>query len=298
MDPTPHDGNHRPEVPPLSLTYGSTRTTTKLSSPGEAALPEASVPARSPDEVPSLPSMPGQDIWHRLRGAPAESRFTILKLLGLGSTSQVYAVADRNLLREVAVKVLDERVQDDSGIASFIEEAQLTAGLDHSNIPPVLDLDLTASGRPYFATRRLEGRTLGDLIDSCTKEARAPGIDTPNAIVSRMIAICNAMAYAHHRGVIHQDLKPDNILVGSFGELLVLDWGCAAHRGGPAQARHLRHAALREPGADARRARRPAQRHLLPRRHHVPPADRAAADVEPGQRGLLAAQMRGLDRSP
>ncbi len=196
--------------------------------PGEAAVTESSVPTRQPGASPALPQLPGAEIWSQLHDSAPAVRFEIVKLLGLGSTSQVYAVADRSLQREVAVKVLDERVQDQAAIRSFVEEAQLTATLDHTNIPPVFDVDISDGGRPYFSTRRVEGRTLGDLIEISAPGGPAAGIDSPNAIVSRLIAVCNAIAYAHHQGIVHQDIKPENILIGAFGEVLVLDWGCAA----------------------------------------------------------------------
>jgi hypothetical protein len=181
------------------------------------------------------PELHGTEVWSRLAelGLAAargrEERFAVERILGMGSTGQVYAVLDRNLRRQIAVKVLNRDMANDAhGLASFIEEAQITAALKHPNVLPVLDIDITSGGRPFFSMSKIEGRTLGELIEQSTIDARHGAIASFNAVVSLVIAVCNAVAYAHHQRIVHQDIKPDNILIGEFGEVLVLDWGCAA----------------------------------------------------------------------
>jgi serine/threonine protein kinase len=174
------------------------------------------------------------EIWSKLgaigaSASPAvEGRYSVQNVLGVGSTGQVYAVLDRNLERQVAIKVLKIETAANAGeLANFIEEAKITAALKHPNVLQVLDIDVTKGGRPYFSMGKVDGRTLGDFIAESTPVARHPRLASFNGVVSIFIDICDAIAFAHHRRIVHQDVKPDNILVGDFGEVLVLDWGCA-----------------------------------------------------------------------
>jgi hypothetical protein len=151
----------------------------------------------------------------------------------------VYRATDTALGREVAVKVLLKRFTPGSGTAGrFREEARIAAQLQHPGIPPVHDLGTLPDGRPFLAMKLIRGETLDALL-----AARAPGraggppAGSPEpppvaaADLPRFVAvfgqICQAVGYAHQHGVIHRDLKPSNVMVGSFGEVQVMDWGLA-----------------------------------------------------------------------
>jgi len=132
---------------------------------------------------------------------------------------------DVNIKREVALKqILPEHVENGVLNRRFLYEAQITGQLEHPSIVPVYCLGADEAGHPYYVMRFVKGRTLDEII----KEHHA----SPNAIVfrellRRFIAVCQAVAYAHSRGVIHRDLKPANVMLGDYGETLVLDWGLA-----------------------------------------------------------------------
>ncbi len=167
-----------------------------------------------------------------LAGDPALERYEVEGYLGGGSTSEVYAVLDRSLGRHLAVKVLARgELSDQASVASFVLGAQLTAELRHPNILQAVDLDLTRSGQPFLSMHRVDGRTLASAIECQDGATPHAAIANVHGLVSVFIQICQAIAYAHHRGIVHQDVKPDNILIGDFGEVLVLDWGCAARLG-------------------------------------------------------------------
>jgi eukaryotic-like serine/threonine-protein kinase len=136
---------------------------------------------------------------------------------GMGTVSRCF---DRVLLREVAVKTLR-----DSGTASmqFVEEAQITGQLDHPNIVPVHDLGVRGAREAFFTMKLVKGRTLSEEI-----EALHQGGFTSEAledVLRVLLKVCEAVAFAHSRGVVHRDLKPANVMVGSHGQVYVMDWG-------------------------------------------------------------------------
>nr|MBA2480603.1 protein kinase [Planctomycetota bacterium] len=157
-----------------------------------------------------------------------EVRFEVEGNLGSGANGEVYAVIDRSLKRPVAAKVFTRCSPDNSEeVAQFVDEARITASLQHPNVLPVYDLALSKEGRVYFTMKRIDGRSLGDAINRSTSAARSEPIATFNAVVGIFKDVANALSYAHHRGVLHLDVKPDNIMLGSFGETLLVDWGSA-----------------------------------------------------------------------
>ena len=120
-------------------------------------------------------------------------------------------------------------------VRRFVEEAQIGGQLQHPGIVPIYELGAFADRRPFFAMKLVKGRTLSSLLAERTDPAR----DLPR-FLSLFESICQTMAYAHARGVIHRDLKPSNVMVGSFGEVQVMDWGLAKvlPRGGAADDAH------------------------------------------------------------
>jgi serine/threonine protein kinase len=137
----------------------------------------------------------------------------------------VYRARDLALDREVAVKVLQQRYEPGSSTAArFVEEARITAQLQHPGIPAVYQVGTLPDSRPFLAMKLIKGQTLDTLL-----KAKAP-IDRL-AVVE---AVAQAVGYAHAHGVLHRDLKPANVMVGSFGEVQVMDWGLAKVLGGRA----------------------------------------------------------------
>ncbi|HEV7559071.1 MAG TPA: serine/threonine-protein kinase, partial [Kofleriaceae bacterium] len=145
------------------------------------------------------------------------ARFETLGELGRGGMGSVVDAFDHTLVRRVAIKnVLDS---DAAALARFEREVLITACLEHPSIVPLYDAGRDASGKPYYVMRRVDGQPL----DAATR-------DTPGerlALVPNVLAACDAVAFAHARSIVHRDLKPSNILLGPFGETLVIDWGLA-----------------------------------------------------------------------
>lgn len=143
---------------------------------------------------------------------------------GMGSVHEARQMATR---RTVAVKLMLDDA-DESGTLRFVEEAQITAQLEHPNIVPVHDLDIDEEGRPFYTMKLVQGinlRRILQLIRAGTAETIAKYPLTQ--LLTIFQKICDGVAFAHARGVIHRDLKPENVMVGSFGEVLVMDWGLA-----------------------------------------------------------------------
>jgi serine/threonine-protein kinase len=130
---------------------------------------------------------------------------------------------DGRLNRELAVKVLHPQLRDATAVVRrFTDEAQIAGQLQHPGIVPVHDLGVLPDGRPFFTMKLVKGRTLADLL----AERPDPAHDRPR-FLKVFEQVCQTMAYAHSRHVIHRDLKPSNVMVGAFGEVLVMDWGIA-----------------------------------------------------------------------
>ncbi|HTC94768.1 MAG TPA: SUMF1/EgtB/PvdO family nonheme iron enzyme [Terriglobales bacterium] len=156
--------------------------------------------------------------------------------LGQGGMGEVHKVLDRDLRREVALKMLrprGESVAGEEDMLRFIKEAQATGRLEHPNIVPVHDLGIDADGRIYFTLKYVKGVSLKEVIRGRRDNKQLEDgrkfreVWSPRQMIEILISICNAMAYAHSKDILHRDLKPDNIMLGKFGEVLVMDWGLA-----------------------------------------------------------------------
>lgn len=152
----------------------------------------------------------------------ATPRFTLVGKLGEGSQGIVYRINDRDCHREVACKVLSYATSDPEEISRFIHEAQVTAQLEHPGVVPIHDLGELRDGTVYYTMKRVDGVSLLDLLTS-----KAGKAEHRFDLLQVFLRMCETMAFAHSRGVIHRDLKPRNIMAGPFGEVLVLDWGLA-----------------------------------------------------------------------
>jgi serine/threonine protein kinase len=158
-------------------------------------------------------------------------RFQILRPHARGGLGEVFVAHDGELNRSVALKEIQERYADHPEMrARFLVEAKVTGGLEHPGIVPIYSLGHHADGRPYYAMRFIRGETLKDAIarfHQSPARAFVQGDLEFRQLLSRFVAVCNAVAYAHSRGVIHRDLKPANVMLGKYGETLVVDWGLA-----------------------------------------------------------------------
>ncbi len=156
-------------------------------------------------------------------------RYDLREMIARGGIGEVYLADDRTLGRQVAVKILQSRYHTGSAVARrFVDEARISAQLQHPGIPPIHDLGTLPGGRPFLAMKLIKGQNLGDLV----AERPNPGADR-GRFLAAFEQVCQAVAYAHARRVIHRDLKPQNIMVGSFGEVQVMDWGLAKVLGRP-----------------------------------------------------------------
>ncbi|HEV3235768.1 MAG TPA: serine/threonine-protein kinase, partial [Gemmataceae bacterium] len=160
-------------------------------------------------------------------------RFRILRPHDKGGLGEVFVAEDEELHREVALKEIQEQYADDpQARARFLLEAEITGGLEHPGIVPVYGLGQYADGRPFYAMRFIKGDNLKNAIDRFHK-AEGPHRDAGERtlefrkLLRRFQDVCNAVDYAHSRGVLHRDLKPGNIMLGQYGETLVVDWGLA-----------------------------------------------------------------------
>jgi serine/threonine-protein kinase len=195
-----------------------------------------------------------------LVGAPSSGgrRFVILREHAQGGLGRVSVARDQELNREVALKeVRPERAHDVESQRRLILEAEITGGLEHPGLAPVYGLGTFPDGRPYYAMRFIRGESLSAAIERF--HARWRGIRSPTdgvrdeparspeseralelrRLLGRFLDVCQAIHYAHSRGVIHRDLKPSNVMLGRYGETLVVDWGLAKAIG--QRASELRH---------------------------------------------------------
>lgn len=162
------------------------------------------------------------------------TRYVILRPHAKGGLGQVSVALDQELNREVALKEIQEKYADrPDSRERFVLEAEVTGGLEHPGIVPVYGLGQYDDGRPFYAMRFIRGDSLKEAI-AAFHQPDNPNRRDPGArqlelrkLLGRFIDVCNAIEYAHSRGVLHRDLKPGNVMLGKFGETLVVDWGLA-----------------------------------------------------------------------
>ncbi len=166
---------------------------------------------------------------------PASPRYQSIRSHAKGGLGEVYLAHDLELRREVALKEIQERhAANPASRARFLVEAEITGALEHPGIVPVYGLGQHPDGRPFYAMRFIHGDSLEAEIREHFRaieqdpSRRPPGL---RALLRRFLDVCNTLSYAHSRGVIHRDLKPANIMVGRYGETLVVDWGLARASG-------------------------------------------------------------------
>jgi len=161
-------------------------------------------------------------------------RYRIGEQIGEGAMGRILKVRDEDLHRDMAMKVMKAAPPREGAtspspyasqrLARFVDEAQITGQLDHPGIVPVHEIGLDPSGQVFFTMKLVRGRTLREVFDLAWK--REEDWSTTR-VLGALLKVCEAMSYAHEHKVIHRDLKPGNIMIGRFGEVLVMDWGLA-----------------------------------------------------------------------
>jgi tetratricopeptide (TPR) repeat protein/tRNA A-37 threonylcarbamoyl transferase component Bud32 len=214
--------------------------------------PQASLAALrvEPAVRSQLQGMDDADVQHSLAAlsvAPAGSattapvivpagdvRYRRLREHAKGGLGEVFVALDEELRREVALKEIQERFADQpDSRARFLREAEVTGNLEHPGVVPVYGLGAYADGRPFYAMRLIRGQSMQEAISRFHEGDEDPRRDPGERglalrdLLTRFVAVCNAVFYAHAQGVIHRDLKPANVMLGEYGETLVIDWGLA-----------------------------------------------------------------------
>jgi eukaryotic-like serine/threonine-protein kinase len=187
------------------------------------------------DSSADPPGVTGRVAWRPGAGR----RFHRVRLHAKGGLGAVFVAHDEELRREVALKEIQERHADEPGSrARFLLEAEITGGLEHPGIVPVYSLGCYPDGRPFYAMRFVRGESLNEAIErfhAADGPDRDPGERALalRGLLGRFVDACNAVGYAHSKGVLHRDIKPANIMLGPHGETLVVDWGLAKALGRP-----------------------------------------------------------------
>ena len=258
-----HNGDVRESIASLSSLGPIRRAIASISDPvvrqdietivGTPAL--ATMPDESPTLPPSndLPTVPPRDELATVppsattkaavrfgpevsdvNGVRSASRFRIVRPHARGGLGQVSVAIDSELNRDVALKEIQPQYADDHDSRyRFRLEAEVTGRLEHPGIVPVYGLGQYDDGRPFYAMRFIQGDSLKEAIDAFHAANEKGGMGTEEhglqlrRLIGRLIDVCNAIDYAHSRNVLHRDLKPGNIMLGKYGETLVVDWGLA-----------------------------------------------------------------------
>lgn len=219
--------------------------------------PPPNDPPKRPGVVETLTAAPSAEATSPAPAPPEDDtcdpqRYDVVGEHGRGGLGRVLRAFDRRLGRTVAIKELLHRGNENE--ARFVREALLTARLEHPSIVAVHDAGRWPSGDRFYSMKLISGRSLKELINE------RPLLSDRLGLLSNLIAVADAVAYAHSHGVIHRDLKPANIIVGDYGETAVIDWGLAKELSETAEdAARLRgrpHARMRGRYVDSVLARR------------------------------------------
>jgi len=177
-----------------------------------------------------VPTKPGTGEF-----TPAAEKYEIEGRIGGGGMGEVLLVADKDLRRQVAMKVIrGELLPSKEHRMKFVAEAQATSQLEHPGIPPVHDIGVSPAGRMWFTMKLVRGRTLSEILKDLVLSIKPVKREwTLHKLVTALERVAEALHFAHEKGVIHRDLKPENIMLGEYGEVHVMDWGIAKIAGLP-----------------------------------------------------------------
>lgn len=157
---------------------------------------------------------------------PPSQRLEIEHRVAAGGMGSIDVAVDRALDRRIAIKTLHPHLRgDDGSVRMFLREARLTSLLDHPHIVPLYDLAEREDGSLFFAMKLVEGQTLAALIGALPRGV--PATATLYGLLDVVAKVCDALAFAHSRGVLHCDVKPANVMVGEYGQVFLMDWGIA-----------------------------------------------------------------------
>lgn len=188
-------------------------------------------------QVTQAPVSPAETI--SLSDPPSSERFVDGGEIARGGMGEVRLAFDRVLRRDVAMKISDPSKPNYTQAAlRFMEEAQITGQLDHPNIVPVHDFGSGLDrGGVFFTMKLVKGETLTEFVDRLAGAPLSPR--ALDGFLDVFIKVCDAISFAHSRGVVHRDLKPDNVMVGGFGQVYVMDWGVAVLLEGNRPSQHI-----------------------------------------------------------
>ncbi|MEY5011921.1 MAG: hypothetical protein RLZZ253_3060, partial [Verrucomicrobiota bacterium] len=196
--------------------------------------------------APDVGDAPMGEFPHGETEAPITGKYTLQRELARGGMGRIYSGDDPQLKRQVAVKVSSLAMGGKD--PRFVQEAEVLAHLAHPNIVPIYSIGTDAAGRPFYAMKLVQGRTLQAVLNALRSGDSATANEYPQtALLTVFRKVCDAMAFAHSKGILHRDLKPENIMVGEFGEVLVMDWGLAKPLGQNGQLQETRGSISRDP---------------------------------------------------
>jgi len=199
---------------------------------GTIAAPRSSAPPSAPTGDSIAATLPKLELAREPSGTTSPSRdFVITTRLGEGGMGLVWLARQSSLDRDVAIKELRDEITSPGATRALLVEARATGALEHPNIVPVHALGVDDRGAPLLVMKRVEGASLADLLADPShrawKDLEERYGDRLGAQIEVLARIADALQFAHVRGYVHRDVKPENVMIGSFGEVYLLDWGLA-----------------------------------------------------------------------
>jgi eukaryotic-like serine/threonine-protein kinase len=197
---------------------------------------QAAVPSNGGVSFTAPPSVSRSTVLPRVEAdgqrvsltASPRSRYEPSKILGTGGMGEVVLVSDHDIGRKVALKRLLPELKDQAVLARFVDEIRTVGRLEHPNIVPIHDVGLDEHGRYFFVMKYVQGETLESVIERLaagdTSYLKKYSIE---ARIEVFLGLLHALEYAHSQGVVHRDIKPANVMVGAYGEVVLMDWGIA-----------------------------------------------------------------------
>ncbi|MBI3829266.1 MAG: protein kinase [Planctomycetes bacterium] len=221
-DPKPHCPHCKKAVPPIEEVETPQAETSEVPAagkPGERRAGSRSGPAVA-DDTELLP--------RRLKN------YELIEIIGRGGMGVVYRARQVDLDRMVALKLVRTPHPRQEDSIRFVVEAQVTGQIEHPNIVPVHEIGTDEKGRPYFVMKLVRGQSLSDVLLNLRKgDAKTQRAFPFTRLLNIFCEVCQAMAFAHSKGVLHRDIKPANVMIGDFGEVQLMDWGLARKFGEP-----------------------------------------------------------------